>query len=350
MSPHQEFFPRRPKVEPINRQQLLLRTVDIEQLVPEDDPVRAIWELSGRLDLKRFYEAIQTEEGESGREAIDPRLLICLWVYAYSQGISSAREVSHLMEYPPGFQWLSGMRVINHHTLSDFRIRHGQALDELFTQLLGVLSSEGLLTLERVMHDGTKVKANAGGDSFRRGERLQKHVRLAKEHVAAMGDPRNAEEVTPRLKAARARTARQKQERLQQALQELEKVRSLACHQQAPEEVRVSRTDPEARVMKLGDGGYGPAYNVQLSTDAAAGAIVFTFIRPDSYEQIDVFLQNPVDFDGFFTRRKIFRIDEIEIAVPALADLKVMKRIAARDKDKADLKHLEKLEDLDRGH
>src|ERR1035441_6468518 len=113
---------RKPKVEIVDRRQLLLRTVDVEQLVAEDDPVRAIWELTGQMDLTSFYSDIASEEGSAGREAIDPRLLISLWVYAYSQGISSAREISRLMEYHPGFQWLSGMRAINHHTLSDFRI------------------------------------------------------------------------------------------------------------------------------------------------------------------------------------------------------------------------------------
>ncbi len=269
-----ETLLRKPKMEIVDRRQLLLRTVDVEQLVPEDDSVRAIWELAGQLDLSRFYAAIASEEGAAGREAIDPRLLISLWVYAYSQGISSAREVSRLMEYHPGFQWLAGMRVINHHTLSDFRIDYKDALDDLFTQLLGVLSREGLVTLERVMHDGTKIKANAGADSFRREESLQDHLRLAKDQVAAMDDPCTSAEVTPRLKAARARAAKEKQVRLERAIRELETVRKLQYAKGAPEKARVSTSDPECRVMKQGGGGYGPSYNVQLSTDAKAGAII----------------------------------------------------------------------------
>jgi transposase len=265
---------RKPKVEIVDRRQLLLRTVDVEQLVAEDDPVRAIWELTGQMDLTSFYSDIASEEGSAGREAIDPRLLISLWVYAYSQGISSAREISRLMEYHPGFQWLSGMRAINHHTLSDFRIDYKEALDDLFTQLLGVLSREGLVTLERVMHDGTKIKANAGADSFRRESSLQDHLRVAREQVAAMGDPRTSAEVAPRLKAARERSAKEKQVRLERAIQELEIVRKLQYAKKAPGEVRVSAIDPECRVMKQGGGGYGPSYNVQLSTDAKAGVII----------------------------------------------------------------------------
>lgn len=288
---------RKPKMEIVDRRQLLLRTVDVEQLVPEDDPVRAIWELAGQLDLSRFYAAIASEEGAAGREAIDPRLLVSLWVYAYSQGISSAREVSRLMDYHPGFQWLTGMRVINHHTLSDFRIDHKEALDDLFTQLLGVLSREGLISLERVMHDGTKVKAHAGGDSLRREGTLKEHLRLAQEQVVAMGDPRTAAEVTPRVLAVRKRAAREKAGRLQRALQELEKIREQPTAKTKPEEARASTTDPECRVMKQGGGGgYGPSYNVQLSTDAKAGAIVGVAVSqapvdagqlPQAVEQIE---------------------------------------------------------------
>lgn len=274
MTDHDPSLPHRPKVERVDRRQLLLRTVDVEQLVPEDDPVRAIWDLSDRVNLDLFYKSIESQEGEAGREAIDPRLLICVWVYAYSQGMSSAREVARLMEYHPGFQWLAGMRVINHHTLSDFRIRYKDALDDLFTQMLGVLSSEGLLTLERVAHDGTKIKANASTSSFRREDRLKEHLRLAKEQVDHMGDPRTAQEVTPRIRAARERAAKEKQTRLEEALQELERVRNQRGRRCSPEEVRTSTTDPEARIMKNSNDGYRPSYNLQLSTDATAGAVV----------------------------------------------------------------------------
>lgn len=150
------------RVQQINRQQLILRPMDIEQLVPEDHDVRAIWEFVGQMDLSRYYEDIKAVEGVAGREAIDPRLLISIWIYSYSEGISSGREISKLCEYHPAYQWLTGMKVINHHTLSDFRVAHKEALEELFTESLGLLSAEGLISLQRVMHDGTKVKACAG--------------------------------------------------------------------------------------------------------------------------------------------------------------------------------------------
>jgi transposase len=237
--------------------------------------VRAIWDFVGHLDLGQYYGEIDAVEGEAGRPAWDPRLMISLWVYAYSKGVSSGREIGRLCETDPAYQWLTGLGAVNYHTLCDFRVAHQKALDELFTQVLGLLSAEGLVTLERVMHDGTKVKACASGDTFRREERIGAHLEKAREQVKQMGDPRVAEEVGPRVTKARQRAAREKQERLEKALEELEKIRGTKTGKEDKEQVRVSMTDPEARIMKQGGGGgYGPSYNLQLSTDEANKVIV----------------------------------------------------------------------------
>ena len=264
----------RPRVKEINRLQTFLRPVDVEELVREDHEVRAVWAFVNQLDLRGFYKDIRAVEGVAGREATDPRLLVSLWIYAYKSGISSAREVSRLCEYEPAFQWLTGCQLVNYHTLADFRVDHKEALDELFKNVLAVLMTEDLITLERVMHDGTKVKANASGKSFRREERLRQHLKQAEEQVEAMGDPRNSLELTPRVKAARRRAAREREEKLKSALTELEAIRGAKETKAEEARARASETDPEARIMKNGDGGYGPGYNVQVSTDAKAGAIV----------------------------------------------------------------------------
>ena len=265
----------KPRLKRINREQMVLSPTDVERLVPEDHEVRAIWEFVGRLDLSRYYEEIEVVEGEAGRSAMDPQLMISLWIYAYSKGVSSSREIFRLSGYDPAYQWLTGMEPVNYHTLSDFRVRHKEALDDLFIQGLGILSAEGLVTLERVMQDGTKVKANASGDTFRREERIRKHLEAAREQVAGMGDPRWAEEVGPRVAKARQRAAREKRERLEKALEELEKIRAVKAGTESKEQARVSMTDPEARIMKHGrGGGYGPSYNMQVSTDEANKVIV----------------------------------------------------------------------------
>lgn len=135
----------RPRLQAINRQQMILRAMDVEQLIPEDHEARAIWEFVGQLNLSRYYQDIRAAEGIAGREPVDPRLLISLWIYSYKEGVSAAREISRLCEYHPAYQWLTGMKPINYHTLSDFRVRNKEALDELFTEILGLLSAEGLI-------------------------------------------------------------------------------------------------------------------------------------------------------------------------------------------------------------
>jgi len=222
LPPKAEQAPRVRRKE-INRQQLLLRPVEVEKLVDLHHPVRAIWELVGRLNLEFFYVGIESVEGIAGRPVWDPRLLISLWIYAYKDGVSSAREIARLCEYHPAYQWLTGLEVVNYHTLADFRTCHQEALDQLFIDVLGVLSHEGLITLERVMHDGTKVKACASSTSFHRKATLQEHLRLAREQVEQMGDP-ESEELSQRVAKAQQRALREKQQRLEEALKELEQI------------------------------------------------------------------------------------------------------------------------------
>lgn len=260
------------RIKPVDRNQMMMRPVDVEQLIEEDHPARAIWEFVGNLDLSAYQQAIEAVEGVAGRPVWDPRLLISLWIYAYSRGIGSAREISRRLQYDPAFQWLAGLEVINHHTLSDFRVAYDKELTELFTNTLGVMSAQGLVSLERVMHDGSKVRASAGADSFRREETLQAHLELARQQVQAMDDPRADE--SARQRAARQRAVRERKARLEQALEELSKIRQSKSDAQEKESARVSLSDPSSRIMKEGHGGYGPNYNVQISTDAKNKIIV----------------------------------------------------------------------------
>jgi transposase len=264
--------PIKPRLKPINRQQMMMRSIDIEKLVEADHPVRAIWEMLGQVDLSRFEEGIRAVEGHAGQATLAPQLLASLWIYAYSEGVSSARELSRMCEYEPGCQWLTAMEGVNYHALSDFRVEHKEALDELFTQILGVLSAEGLVELKQVTQDGTKVKASAGKDTFRREERLREHLQLAEKQIQAMGDPRS-DSISRRVAKAQERALRERKQRLELALEELKKVRESKAEEEKAE-ARVSTSDPEARVMKNGDGGYVPAYNVQVCTDVKHRIIV----------------------------------------------------------------------------
>jgi transposase len=268
----------------VNRNQWCWHAVDVERLVGPDHLVRAIWELVGRLDLSRYTRTVKALQGVAGRDAYDPRLLISLWIYAYSQKVGSAREVARRCEYDPASQWLTGMEVVNYHTLADFRVEHEEALDRLFAQLLGVLSSEGLVSLENVALDGTKVKASASGKSFHREKSLRAHLAAARQRVKEMGDPRQ-EESSRRAAARQRAVAKQKVESLEQALEEMKKVQAAPQARVEESEQRVSETDPEARNMKQSDGGYAPSHNVQIATDAAHGIIVGASVTQAANDQ-----------------------------------------------------------------
>jgi transposase len=262
--------PPKPRLKAIDRQQMRLHPVEVERLVEPDHAVRAIWELIGQRDLSGFYAPIKAVEGVAGREAIDPRLLISLWVWALSEGVSSAREIERRCQYHPVYQWLTGLEGINYHTLSDFRSEHREALRQLFVEVLGVLDQAGLVSLGPVMHDGMKVKANAADNSFRRPATLEQHLEVARQHVEQM-EREESEDVSPRQQAARQRAAREKQQRLEQALEQLQQIQA---HSKEPDKARSSPTDPEARMMQQAQGACGPAYNVQISTDGQEKIIV----------------------------------------------------------------------------
>jgi transposase len=247
--------------------------MSVDDLISEEHPARAIWELVSRLDLKQFYASIVSVEGEAGRSAFDPLMLISVWVYAYSRGIGSAREISRLCETDPAFQWLTGYQSINAHTLSDFRVGHKQSLNGLFEQVLGLLSAEGLLKLERVTQDGTKIQANASSKRFRRKDKIRRHLKSARDHLAAMGDPDQPPSEPSKSKARKQSAAREREKRVERALKEVEKLSRSQGGKTKKKEPQASTTDPESRMMKHGHGGILPSYNVQLSVDSEAKVI-----------------------------------------------------------------------------
>ena len=261
-----------PRFQPIDRTQIFLRTTDVESLIAEDHPVRAIWIFLDRLDLSKFSEEQRAVEGSVGRSAISPHLLLAIWIYSYARGVSSARQISREMEHEPGLQWLSGMEVVNHHTLSDFRVAHGSALQNLMEQVLGVLFSEGLVGLERVTQDGTKIRAQASKRSFLERKHLQQSLDLAKRHMASV-DADNVDPLSQHQEAARYRVQREREARLKSALQSLSTIEQAKKYSEA-KPAQVSISDPDARFMRQGDGAIAPSYNIQFTTDVAQGLVV----------------------------------------------------------------------------
>jgi transposase len=272
-----------------DRKQMRMESLCPDDLIPADHPARTIWAAAEKLDLSKFYGSIQSLRGKAGRDATDPRLLVALWLYACTRGVGSARELSRLCQESAPYRWLCGGVSVNHHSLSDFRVSHAEALDELFTQVLAILCHRKLVTVERISQDGTRVRACAGASSYRRRPSLERLLKEARAHVqslrALLDDPAASACVSARQAAARQRAAREREERLAKALEQLpalearqeklakkvSKKDKQAGKLKAP---RVSTTDAQARVMKMGDGGYRPAVNVQFATDTQSRAIV----------------------------------------------------------------------------
>ncbi len=265
------------RLKEIDRSQLLLRTIDVERLIEDDHRARYIWELVGRLDLDLYLGRIAAVEGCAGRSHTSPQLLVSLWLYGYSRGVSSAREIARQSEYEPGLQWLCGLQPVSHRTLSGFRSDYKAALEDLFIQVVGMLSAEGLVTMERVTQDGTKIKANAGGNTFRRKEKLEAHLALAREQVERMNAQcEDQEQWDKRQVAAKRRAARQRKSRLEAALQEVERLQQVRKHERDTFVARASMTDPEAHVTGATEKAASrfPAITVQLLTDTAHGFMV----------------------------------------------------------------------------
>jgi transposase len=275
-----------PRVLRPNRAQLELRPTDLESLLPEDHRARAVWEFVEGLDLTPLYERIRSVEGHAGRPAIDPAILMALWLYATVEGVGSARALARLCEQHDAYRWICGGVSVNAHTLSDFRVSHETVLDELLTKSVARLMDAGLVTLRRVAQDGMRVRASAGAASFRRRKRLRELEKEARTQVEALrreldDDPAAT---SRRQTQARLRAAKDRQARVKRALAEMPEVEV----KKAPEEkseARVSTTDPEARVMRMADGGYRPAYNVQFAADTAAQVIVGVEVTNEGSDQ-----------------------------------------------------------------
>ena len=263
-----------PRYETANRAQVELQPCDLERVLPPGHAARLVWRFVEGLDLQRFYDAIRARAGGAGRPAIDPKILVALWLYATIDGVGSAREVDRLCYSHDAYRWLRGGVSVNYHTLSDFRVAHATALDDLLTQSIAALVYRGIVRVARVAQDGTRVRASASVGSFRREGTLQKALRDARKQVERVA--RHADGgVAAREVAAQQRAATERLARVEDALAQLPAIAEAKTRKgKAATTARASTTDPDARVMKMSDGGFRPAYNLQFATDADSRVIV----------------------------------------------------------------------------
>lgn len=281
--------------EPV-RDQIELRAMDIDSLIGSDHPARVIWGYVERLDLSELENAIKAREGTPGGPAIAPRLLLALWLYATSEGVGSARALSRLIEHHDAYRWLAGGVSVNYHTLSDFRVGHGALLDRLLMENVAALCAAEVIDVSALAQDGVRVRASAGAASFRRRGRLERHLAVARDLVERLKREvdENPDASNQRMRAARERAARERAERIEAALNTLDEVEAQRKAREPksgkkadentdektdkPKEPRASTTDPQVRVLKMADGGFRPAWNVQVLS--AAGEQIVIDVTP----------------------------------------------------------------------
>src|SRR5271155_5840600 len=239
-----------PRLRRPNRQQII-QPLTYDELVPHDHEVRAVWALVLRWDLTLFLQGIRARGTRPGRAATDPQLLIALWLYAAIEGIGCGRQLARLCIESDPYKWLRGGISLNYHTLNDFRVDHEEALDDLLTQMIAVLTQAQIVSVERIADDGTRIRASAGANSFGERETLEKHWEAAQAHLEAVKQSAADPTLSAQQKAARERGARERQERLERALVELEKVEQAKAQQKDKptkhHPAQASSTDAEAR-------------------------------------------------------------------------------------------------------
>jgi transposase len=258
-----------------NRAQLTWGRIDLEAQLPEDHPARTICAVIERLDVSALYAQIEARDEVAGASAIDPTILLGLWVYATSEGEGSGREIWRLTELHAAYRWICGGVEVGYHTLTDFRSQQGEVVNALITQVLALLMKQDLVDLRRIAQDGTRVRASAGAASFRREQTLQALMQEARTHLEAVTREAADPAISARRAAARTRGAKQRLERIEAALKQIPEVTETKKRSGAKDATaRVSTTDPDARVMKRGDGGFRPAFNVQFATTADEARVI----------------------------------------------------------------------------
>jgi transposase len=271
----------KPRLRVPHRDQIEMSWTSLDEKLDPDSQARVVWTLVSKLDLDAWLGDVKAIEGQVGRNATDPRLLVALWVFATLKAVGSARELARLCQDHIAFQWLCGGVSVNYHMLADFRSQGGEKWDELLTQIVATLMAEGLVTMDRVAQDGMRVRADAGKSSFRTGGTLEERLEEAKQQVETLKQLAETDpgELSRRQRAARERAAKERHERIENAKRECEELQRKKAERdkgrkEKSSEARASTTDPEARNMKFSDGGYRPGYNVQFASDTATGLVM----------------------------------------------------------------------------
>jgi transposase len=314
-------WPGSPRLREPVRDQVELRAVDLEALLPDEHPARVIWAYVGRLDLGALEETVRARAHGPGQAPVSPRLQLALWLFATSQGVGSARALARLCESQDAYRWLCGGVSVNYHSLSEFRTAHPELLEQLLVEHTASLSVAGVIDLDEIVQDGVRVRAAAGTSSFRRQKKLYKELKKTRRLIDLLRQENDddPDASNRRIRAARERAASEREARVADALRQLAEIKAYRARRGRENrtnrkkgitrsEPRASMTDPQARVMKMADGGFRPAFNCQIASVAQgqiAIAVDVTNVGSDRG------LMRPMQerLEGFYGRANRYLVD-----------------------------------------
>jgi len=282
-----------------DRDQVFLMPPDVREWLPEDDLAWTVLDAVGQLDLARFRGSYRPDG--HGRAAYDPALMVALLLFAYCDGVSSSREIERRCQRDVAYRVVAGNQRPDHATLARFRVRHREAIADLFVQVLALCAAAGMVRVGLVALDGTKIAGDASSMRNRTREQLDAEITKQVRALLAAADTTDAAEDAAhgdrrgdeppedlqgrerrlaRLREAKARLdaeAEAAQAAQDQRRRDWEDRRDRGEKVGAPPrekppragraDPRTNLTDPDSRVMK-GRAGWLQGYNAQALVGA----------------------------------------------------------------------------------
>jgi transposase len=279
-------------IKRINREQIYLMPPSLQEWLPEKDMAWFIIDVVNEMDKTAYYRKYRSDG--RGQEAYDPAMMVALLLYAYSNGIRSARAIERLCERDIGFKIIAAEEKPDHTTIARFRQENGKAIEELFTEALKLCAKAGLVKVGMVALDGTKMKAAAALEANRSHEHIEGEVKKMLAEAEAKdteedrlygkdkrGDelPEELRDRGSRLRRLKECKARLEQEKAERAAKQKDKIQARQKQEsetgqkkrgrkpKEPEaviktETKANVTDPDSRIMKTRT-GYVQGYNGQ---------------------------------------------------------------------------------------
>lgn len=277
-----------------NPNQMMLLPPSLEEMIPENHPVRVVNQVVDTIDL----DSLLRKYKGGGCSSYHPRLMLKVLIYGYLTNTYSSRKMEEALRQNIHFMWLSGMQYPDHNTINRFRSdRLKDVLKEVFGQVVQLLIESGKVNLKEVYLDGTKIEANANRYTFVWGkaiktskERIKRQLKELWTYAESVARDELKNNEPEEFEQIDAEKVEQTIEKINKALADKpinKKVRQKLGYakrkwpenlnkydkleKQMGDRKSLSKTDPDASFMRMKEdhmlnGQLKPAYNWQIST------------------------------------------------------------------------------------